>query len=265
MTLISPYVGQLIRSGRTMQLFTLVLMTILVYLSYELTKRGSTWKIRPLEALQATYEGIGRAAEMNKPIMMLPGLGNLGNPQTIAGLTMLGELTQKAADIGVDIITVATNTTTVAASEAVVRSAYGLAGKEELYSPGKQVNWFGSAQFAYAIGVSGAIMTEKPAMVVFLGYFMWDIIITAETGARVGALQIGGTVGADLPMIAMFCDHILIGEEMYAVSASITGDKFEIATLASQDWIKTVLLVISLIGGLLMMAGSSVIVDLLRT
>lgn len=262
--LMNSYVSQIIRLGRTMQLFTLILFTVLVYLSYELTKRGRTWDIRPLEALEATYDGIGRAAEMNKPILMLPGLGGLGNPQTISGLTMLGELSQRSADIGVDITTVSTGTPVIAASEAIVRSAYGLAGKEELYSPGKQVQWFGSAQFAYAIGVSASIITNKPAMVVYLGFFMWDIIITAETGARVGALQIGGTVGADLPMIAMFCDHILIGEEMYAVSASITKDEFEIATLASQDWIKTALIVTSILGGLLLMAGSSVLVDLLR-
>ncbi|NIQ33895.1 MAG: hypothetical protein GTN80_09700, partial [Nitrososphaeria archaeon] len=200
---------------------------ILTYVAYYLGKGGKTWDIRPLEGLEATYEGIGRSAEMGRPMMVLPGISNLGNPQTLAGLTMLGEAAQQGAEIGIDTITSASNTSVVTAMEAIVRSSYTSAGKPELYSPGKYVRWFGGDQFAYAVGAAGQILADKPAVIVYCGYFLFDVIVDGETGQRVGAVQIGGTLGS-MNMIAMFCDYLLIGEELFAASASITREKMAI-------------------------------------
>jgi hypothetical protein len=260
--IIFSVIGQILKEGRTFQLFFLLLVGALAYVSYYLAKKDKIWMIRPLEALEAIYEGIGRSAEMGRPAMILPGISNLGNPQTLAGLTVLGEVTQRSAEIGADIITCSQQTDVIVASQAIVRSSYSAVGKQDLYSPGKQVVWFGGDQFSYAVGASGQIIAHKPALVVYLGYFLWDVIVTAETGNRMGAITIGGTLG-DLPMMAMFCDHILIGEEMYAAASAITRDKFSIATLASQDWVKIVMISLMLLGGLLVMAGVPVLPNLL--
>jgi len=55
--------------------------------------------------------------------------------------------------------------------------------------------------------------------------------------------------------MAMCCDYIVMGEEIYAVTAAITEDKYQIATIASQDWFKSLLIVLLLGGVLLTVAG----------
>ncbi|MBS7631768.1 hypothetical protein KEJ47_09440 [Candidatus Bathyarchaeota archaeon] len=255
-------VGQIIQTGRAFQLVFLLIIGALGYVSYYLGKKGKTWEIRPLEGLEATYEGIGRAAEMGRPIMVLPGISDLGNPQTLAGLTVLGEVAQQSAEIGVTAITSASNPGVITAEEAIIRSSYTAAGKPELYSPGKYVRWFGGDQFAYAVGAAGQILGEKPAVIVYMGYFLFDVIVDGETGNRIGAVQIGGTLGS-MDMVALFCDNILIGEELYAASASITRDKIAVATIAGQDWIKLITLGIMILGVIFSLAGSKVIWEIL--
>lgn len=262
LTTILSIAGQIVRTGRGFQLVLLIIMGILAYIAYYLGKGGKEWDIRPLEALEATYEGIGRSAEMGRPIMMLPGISDLGNPQTLAGLTLFGEVSQRSAEIGVDAIASASNTGVITALEAIVRSSYTAAGKPELYTPGKYVRWFGGDQFAYAVGAAGHILAEKPAVVLYVGYFLFDVIVSGDTGARVGAVQIGGTLGS-MNMIAMMCDYILIGEELYAASASITRDRMAISTLVGQDWIKLVALLVMVVGVLFMAAGSDTVLKLL--
>ncbi len=254
--------GMIIKEGRAFQLFLLILVAILTYIASSLAKKGKVWEIRPIEALEAMYEGVGRCAEMGRPMMVLPGISDLGNPQTIAGLTVLGELAQRGAEIGVPTITSASNSAVITAAEAVIGSAYTAAGKPELYAPGKYVEWFGGDQFAYAVGAAGQILAHKPGMICFIGYFLFDVIVDGETGARVGAIQIGGTLGS-MDMMTVFCDYFLVGEELYAAAASITRDKYAIATLAAQDWIKLILLVLMIVGAILSAAGSNLILNLL--
>lgn len=261
-TIISSVVGQLVAQGRGFQLAMVVITGILTYIAYYLGKEGKVWEIRPLEALEATYEGIGRAAEMGRPIMMLPGISDLGNPQTLAGLTLFGEVSQTSAEIGVEAIASASDSSVITAVEAIVRSSYTAAGKPELYSPGKYVRWFGGDQFAYAVGAAGHILADKPAVVLYVGYFLFDVIVSGDTGARVGSIQIGGTLGS-MNMIAMMCDYIFIGEEIFAAAASITRDREAIATIAGQDWVKLLALLVMVIGVILMAAGSNVISKLM--
>ncbi|RKX41768.1 MAG: hypothetical protein DRP27_10355 [Thermotogae bacterium] len=106
------------------------------------------------------------------------------------------------------------------------------------------------------------ILKEKPAMLIQVGYFIAEIPAVAESGARVGALQIGGTLSS-MDLIAMFCDYIFIGEEIFAAAAAITRDPLTIATIAGQDWIRLLVLGMMVIGVILMAAGSHLILDLL--
>lgn len=253
--------GQILRSGRVFQLTFLLLIMVLVYISYYLGRKGKTWAIRPLEGLEAVREGIGRAAEMGRPILLLPGIGGLTtttSAQTVAGLTMFGEVTQRGAEIGVPTQAIMTSTQAVAVAEAIAQQAYRSVGKSELYEPGKFVKWYGSGQFVYAVGAAGHILLEKPALIIYMGYFLADVIVSGETGSRVNAIQIGSTTDQSAtPLMGMVCDNLLFGEEMYAASASITEDKLAIATLAGEDWVKLILLGLMSIGVLATLMGSN--------
>lgn len=260
---LSSAVGQLI-AGRTAQFLFMLLLGVITYLFYTYGKQGRTWEIRPLEGLDAVEEGIGRAAEMGRSILLLPGISGLQSAQTIAGLTMYGEVTERAALIGIDTHTIMTSTQAVTVAEAIARDAFARAGKSEMYSPGKYVRWYGGGQFVYAVGAAGHIMEMKPALLIYMGYFLADVIVTAEMGSRVGAISIGSTTDQSAtPLMGMFCDYMLIGEEMYAASAEITRDPLAIATLAGEDYMKILLLGLMIVGVLANMVGSDIIWTLL--
>jgi len=251
-------VEQLIRTGRSFQLVFLIASGIAVYYAYNVAKGGKLWDIRPIEALDAIGESIGRCAEMGRPVLVTPGISSMtsssGGAQMLAGLTVLGEVAQQAASIGVECTTNSSNQQIIIASEAIMRNALTAAGKPELYAPGKYVRWFGGGQFSYAVGCAGQILEEKPGLIIFMGYFLADTIVTGETGARVGAIKIGGTLGA-IPFLAMMCDYLMIGEEMFAASALITKDPFITGTIASQDWIKVAATAVMSIGVILYAVG----------
>jgi hypothetical protein len=236
-------------------------MALAVYYTYYLAKSGKLWEIRPIEALEAIEESIGRCAEMGRPVLVTPGISSLvssTNAQTMAGLTVLGEVAQQAANIGVTCTTNASSEQVVIASEAIIRNSLETAGRGELYEPGKYVRWFGGDQFSYAVGCAGQIMDERPGLIVFVGYFLADTIVTGETGARVGSIKIGGTLGA-LSFLAMMCDYLLIGEEMFAASASITKDPLITGTIAAQDWLKMISIILMSLGAILYALGIKII------
>jgi hypothetical protein len=255
-------VEQIVVRGKAFQLVFLLILGILTYIAYYLGKRGRVFEIRPLGGLDATWEGIGRAAETGRPIMVLTGISGLGESQTIAGLTVYGEVTQRAVSIGVETHTSNTSTDVIAFSEAITKSAYDAAGKPEKYIPGEYVRWFGGDQFSYAVGCAGYILEKKPAIIVFMGYFLFDVIVSMESGNRVGSKIIGGTLSA-LPEMSVFSDYLLIGEELYAASAQISQDRMVIATLAGQDWMKLILVALMIVGVVLILAGNNAIVNLL--
>jgi len=252
----------IIKDGKVIQLIFVIIIVVLTYVSYTLGKGGKTWEIKTLEALEAMYEGIGRAAEMGKPVLTIPGIGNLSNAQTIAGLSVVGEVGRRSAEIGVTPLVTASNTQVITVAEAITRGAFNAAGKPDLYETGAFVRWYGQDQFSYAVGASGLILAEKPAMVIQLGYFIVDVAVVAETASRVGALQIGGSL-MGMELIAMFSDFILIGEDMFAASAAITKDPIAVSTLAGQDWIRMCVIATLLLGILSSFAGSNFVYNLL--
>jgi len=254
----------MIKSGEAFALMTLVLFAAFVVITYYISKRGKEWYMRPIEALEVIDESIGRSAEMGRPVMCLPGMSGLGNMLTLAGLSICGEVNERAARIGVTPVNLVSAADTLMVMEAMVKNAFVSAEKGELYQPGKYVYWTGSEQFAYATYVMGTIMKEKPAAIIFVGSFLSDIMMNTETGKRVGAIEVGGcTDTTAMATMAMVCDSILIGEEIYAAAAVITKDKALAGSIAGQDWAFIVTLALMTIGVALGLAGIKLLSDLM--
>jgi len=258
------YMG-LVKKAQAAPLVILVAFSLFVYITYYISKRGKDWYIRPIEALTIIDEGIGRAAEMGKPVLTTPGMGGLSGAVTLAGLSITGEVIQRTAELGVRSVNITDSAQTMMVLEAIVRNAYSTAGRSDLYQPGRYVQWTGGEQFAYATYMMGSILTEKPATIIFVGSFLSDIMMSAETGKRVGAIEIGGTLDTTaLSTMAMICDSILVGEEIYAAAAVITKDKQLSGSVAGQDWALLVTLVLLVVGMVASLVGVKDIINLLK-
>jgi hypothetical protein len=85
------------------------------------------------------------------------------------------------------------------------------------------VHYLTDEQFAYAAGVNGIMLREKPAACFYQGKFYAESLILAETGNSIGAIQIAGTASpAQIPFFVTACDYTLIGEEFFAASAYLS-------------------------------------------
>jgi len=66
-------------------------------------KRGKKLFIRKIAGLEAVDEAIGRATEMGRPILFIPGINDMDDVQTIAGITILGRVAKMVADYDIKI------------------------------------------------------------------------------------------------------------------------------------------------------------------
>ena len=93
------------------------------------------------------------------------------------------------------------------------------------------------------------MLRERPAACFYMGAFFAESLILAETGNAIGAIQVAGTaMPSQLPFFVAACDYTLIGEELFAASAYLSGESHQLGSLKGQD-------VGKVLGGTLMVAG----------
>ena len=240
--------GQWYHTERTPVLIATLLFVFLVLFFISSAKKGKKLYIRPISGINAVEEAVGRATEMGKPVVYIPGIGEIQEVATLAGLTILAPIAEKTAEYDTPIIIPNRDPVVFSVAQEVVREAYTKAGRPDAFRE-DSIYFLSGRQFAYAAAVSGTMMREKPAACFYFGMFYAESLILAETGAATGAIQIAGTDQvAQLPFFIATCDYTLIGEELYAASAYLSNEPVLVGSLKAQDWAKLIILVIMAVG-----------------
>jgi hypothetical protein len=225
---------------------------IILYFIYS-ARKGKKMYMRKIAGLQAVDDAVGRATEMGKPILYCLGLGYVEDIATIASLNILGEVAKKCAQYDTKLICPNADPIVYTVAREIVKESYTKVGRPDSYDP-DSVYFLTRSQFAYAAGVDGIMIREKPATNFFVGWFYAESLILAETGASTGAIQIAGTDAlAQLPFFVTACDYTLIGEELYAASAYISKEPLLLGAIKGEDLGKLIIagaLVIATIIGL---------------
>ncbi|MCB9777548.1 MAG: hypothetical protein H6742_03200 [Alphaproteobacteria bacterium] len=225
-------------------------------------RKGHEMFIRRMPGIDAIEEGIGRATEMGKPVLYVPGIDELQDIQTIASMLILGQISRKVAEYQSDIVVSCCIPIVREVADEVVGSGYMLAGYPDAYNP-KNVRFISSEQFAFTAGTNGIILREKPATHIFLGRFFAESLILAETGYVNRSVQIAGTAEAtQLPFFVAACDYTLIGEELFAVSAYLSKDPRLVSSLKASDYVKVFVVVMLVVGTIAASFGSSFFIEL---
>jgi len=224
--------------------------TAILYLTKQ-AHAGAKFFVRKIAGLAAIDEAIGRATEMGKPVLFVPGTQGIDNIQTIAGMIILTEVSRRTAEYDVPIIVPLNQSFVVPVAEEAVKSGAINAGRPEAYVP-DNIRFLSEEQFAFTAGVSGIMLREKPAANLFLGAFFAESLILSEVGFSTGAIQIAGTSNVhQLPFFVVACDYTLIGEEFFAASSYISGDPGLLGTLKGTDWMKIAAMILIVVGSLL--------------
>lgn len=198
-------------------------------------KSGSELYIRKIAGLEEVDNAVGRATEMGKKIVFVPGTQDLNNVQTIAGILLLGRVAKLAAEYETKLEVPVARSMVMVNCREVVKEAFLKAGRPEAYRD-DDIHYISDDQFGYAAGVDGIMLREKPAAVFYQGAFFAESLVFAETGNSIGAIQIAGTAQpAQLPFFVVACDYTLIGEELFAASAYLSKEPRLLGSLKGQD------------------------------
>ena len=257
--------AQWFHTGRLNILVAGMLLSFLVLLFIRMAKRGKKLYIRPIAGLEAVDEAVGRATEMGRPIMYIPGIMDMDNIQTIASMVILGRVARKAAEYETPLLVPTSRSIVLSAAQETVKEAFLDAGRPDAYDSEK-IRYLTDDQFGYAAGVDGIMMRETPGAIFYMGAFYAESLILAETGHSTGAIQIAGTaMPAQLPFFVTACDYTLIGEELFAASAYLSNEPLLLGSLKGQDWGKAISIAILIVGVILVSLGFTKIVEWLTT
>jgi len=215
-------------------------------------RAGRKVYIRPIAGLAAIDEAVGRATEMGRPIMHLPGMSGL-DIIGLCSVAILSHIARLAAKYDLRIIVPVCSYLLYPITEEAVREAYADEGKLDLFNAEDII--YIPGQFPYAAAAVGIMHRERVAANFFFGSYAAESLILAEAGSQVGAIQVAGTVDTlQIPFFVTTCDYVIIGEEYYAATAYLTREPTMLGSLVGQDWGKltiTVLLLLLTLFGVL--------------
>lgn len=239
------------KSERTNSFVASILFVIIILGSIQVARSGKEIFIRRIAGLNAIDEAIGRATEIGKKVMYIPGIQSMDDIQTVASVAILGHVARSTARYGTDLEVPNKDPLTFASAREVVRASYLAEGRPDLFRE-EMVNYVTYDQFAFTAAVSAKMTREKPAAIFLVGYFFAESLILAETGQSTGAIQIAGQADpTQLPFFVATCDYTLIGEELYAASAYLSREPVLLGSIRGQDIAKGILILIAIAGVLL--------------
>ena len=224
--------------GNELSFMTILVSCFMIEYFIQKAKNGENIYMRPIPAMKAMEEAVGRATEMGSSVLYVPGISGLDEIDTISGVIILGHVAGMTAEYESDLHVPCCVPIVMEAARESCKEAYLKKGRPDLYND-RMVHYVTDDQFAYAAGVNGIMLREKPAAIFYQGKFYAESLILAETGNSVGAIQIAGTgSSSQIPFFVTACDYVLIGEEFYAASAYLSGSPEMIGSIKGQDYVK---------------------------
>ncbi|MCE9559623.1 MAG: hypothetical protein K8R88_11800 [Armatimonadetes bacterium] len=229
---------------------TLTFAFFILFNIWRSKKSSGSLFIRRISGLNAIDDAVGRATEMGRPVLMVPGLGGL-NAIAVQALNVFAHVTNICCKFGTPIRVCCGEPAVYAVAQEVIRDVYVKEQQADKFHP-EFVQFLSNQQFAFAAGVAGMIHREKVAATFLLGEFFAESLIFAESANAEGAIQIAGTTRTtQTPFFIAACDYVLIGDEYYAASAYLSREPVLVGSLVGQDWVKIGSVALVLVGSIL--------------
>ncbi len=239
-----------------------IIMGIMVVVALYRARRFDLF-IRPIAGLEELDNAVGRATEMGRPVMFVPGWGTLGEPCTISAMMILNQVAKKTAEYDIRIISPHVDYFVLPLAQEMVLTAYNEAGRADAYNP-EDIYFVSDSQFAFSAAVNGITVRERVATIFYMGFFNAEALLMTETGNQSGAIQIAASDAiTQIPFFITTCDYTLIGEEFYAASAYLSRNIELVSMLKAQDYFKLLIVVSVIFGTLISSLGINFLLNFL--
>ncbi len=248
------------------QLALFLIFLPIFFFAYWAVKRGAQLSLRAIPAYDALKRLLAQSAEAGRPVHLSLGTGGIGDQataDTMAGLTVLEYVADRAAVSATPPLVTLANPTALFAAQDILRRAYSRHGYPEEYdsararliAPNPALAAEGE-KLAYGAGTMRIISRHGLVANVMLGRFGEEFLLLGEPGAQRGITQIGGTSSERvLPFVRATVDYPLVGEEIYAGGAYLSNKPAHLSSLLAQDVMRWVLALGLVAGALLKTAG----------
>ena len=235
--------GVIFIEGARVKFGAILLVSITIYYYIDRASSGEDIYLRKIPGLNAIEEAVGRATEMGKSVLFVPGIMDLDQVETVTGLNLLGHVAEYTAKYETALNVPVSRSIVMEAGREICKESYLKSGRPDLYYD-DMVHYLTEDQFAYAAGVNGIMIREKPAACFYLGKFYAESLILAETGNSIGAIQIAGTGSpSQIPFFVTACDYTLIGEEFFTASAYLSNKSDLLGSIKGQDIVKLIVMI----------------------
>ena len=155
---------------RGLLLFLILLFGGILQFSTRHAIRGGDIFLRSIPGVKAVEEAVGRSTEMGKPVLYVPGIQDMDQVETVAGVVILGHVSKMTARYETPLnVPVARSIVLKAAQEACKESHL----KEGFYDTDNEyiVHYLTYHQFSYASGVYDLMYRELPTHCLYMCIF----------------------------------------------------------------------------------------------
>ena len=227
---------------------TLVLVALIAY-GIQRARRGRQAPVRGLPGLATLERAVETAAAADRPVYFVPGSRDLDNMQTVAALALLRPVARMVAERGGRLVVPTNRSMVMESAREACRKGFADAGRGDDWDDDR-VLYISDDPLGFVAQVDGMIVRERPGACFFFGFFASESLLLAEGGRQVGAIQVAGTASpVQLPFFVAACDDVLMGEELFAASASLSGDAALLGSLRGQDLGKMIAVALLIVGG----------------
>lgn len=236
------------------------LLFLILLVAFAFFGRRRTIELRRISGFEELKTSIERAVEAGERVHLSLGTGSvLGSDYApaLSGLTMLSHVAAATTMSDKPVVVTAGDGAMTTLAQEVVRTAYEKAQSATRYQP-NSCRLLGPTPLSYVAGIPILLDTEDVSVHVLMGSFGPEGALAADIGQRQQVFMLAGTDDIQSQsLLFATAENILIGEEMFAGGAYLTGNLLHLASLQAQDAIRLLILAVILIGTIMRTLGVS--------
>jgi hypothetical protein len=229
----------------------LTAISLLLWLYTWRARRGTRYPLRRIAAFETLRGFMDTIAERGKRVHLSVGTSGIGGEQTAAvhaGLTVLRYLAERGASLESSPVVTVADPVLLHVTQDALRRAHERMGHAAQYRA-TDVHLIAPDPAAYAIGAQQVIADPDVDANVMVGAFGDEYLLMAEAGAQRGIVQVAGANAVDVhPYMVATADRVLVGEEMFAAGAYLSGDPIQAASLRVQDVLRVAIAAVIVVG-----------------
>lgn len=228
----------------------LLFFALFLYIAFiEVRLRGKP-NLRPLPALEFLKGIFHKAIESEKPLHISSGTGTIGDrdtAETRAGLSLLEYAQKQGSQYGVPVISSFAHPTSMLSAYDFKRKSGANKGRIYFVALEKGI---------YAAGAAEILKNEKPILNLAVGPFGYEFLLLSEMANNLGIDQVAGSIDpVTLPFVYSSTERSLLGEEVFAAGAYLSGEPQALAGVIAQDVMRFILILGMAIGVILKTLG----------